>query len=365
MRRIRGLRRLVPLVASLVVLAACGGPAGSDPITLTATFDDAGALMVSHHVRAGDVPIGTVTAVELTEDMRAQVTMQVRSDTGLPADTQAVLGRTSLLGEMFIDLRPTGEGGTLADGTHIDDVHVVTEFEQLVASGDHALSELAVDHVTATLQTGAVAFGERGDLLGRFLEDLNAFVGGYNARSEDLVAMIDALEGFAAAMAPDAEANAESLAVLERASQVLEEEDDRLIDALADLDELATVGERILSQHRDAIHDNLRRLRLVLEEFTRVEGALAELLVWLPRHNIHVPNGVIFEQASGYHLAQVWLDFIVCGVNETEGDPTRTCEPPNPGERADPPEGVQFRSEECYDDLRVCREETDRDKGRS
>ena len=360
MRRVT--RLFAPLTALLLVVGACS-PAGSDAIEITARFPDAQALTVDHHVRAGDVPIGTVTDISLDDEMQAVVTMRIRPDTGLPARTEAVLGRTSLLGEMFIDLRPVDEGGELQAGAVLEDTRTITEFEQLVATGDNGMSIVASEQLNAAIETGAVAFGGRGDLIGRFIEDVESFVGSYNDGSDDLLRLIDTLDGFAAALAPDAEVNAEALRVLREASEVLEEEDDRLIDALADLDELAETGGRILEDHREEIDDAIRRLRIVLEQVTRVEGALEGVLLWLPRHNLHVPNGVVLEQGSGRHFAQVWLDFIVCGLQDTPGDPSRDCTPDNPNQRAPDP-GPQVRSDECYDDLAVCREETDRDLGR-
>jgi phospholipid/cholesterol/gamma-HCH transport system substrate-binding protein len=348
--------RLAPVVALVTLLAACS-PAGSDPITLTATFDDVAGLVTDAHVRAGDVPVGVISDIQLTDDMRAEVTMEVRSDLGLPERTEAVLGRTALLGEMFIDLRPLEDGGQLADGDVLEDVRIVTEFEELVASGDDALSVVASDQLAAAVETGAIAFGGRGGLLGRFLDDVNGFVGTYNERSDDLIALVDSLDGLTAALAPDADVNAEALAVLERASRVLEEEDDRLLDALADLDDLSSTGARIMADHRTEIDDSIRRLRIVLAQLTRVDGALSNVLTWLPRHNLHVPNGVVLEQGSGRHFGQVWLDFVVCGVNDDPDNPAESCDlqDPPPGE----PIGKSPRSEECYDDLEVCREETD------
>jgi phospholipid/cholesterol/gamma-HCH transport system substrate-binding protein len=350
------------LVVVALVATACG-PAGRDAIELTATFDDVGDLVTDHQVRAGDVPIGVITDIELDEQHRALVTMRVRSDTGLPAETEAALNRTSLLGERFVDLRPLGQGGSLEDGDHLEDTRVITDFEDLVASGDRVLSLVASDQLNAAIETGAIAFGGRGGLLGQFVSDVEGFVGSYNEGSNDLVRVIDALDGLSTTLAPDAEVNAEGLAVLERASRVLEEEDDRLLDALSDLTSLSENGAQLLADHRQEIDDSIRRLRILLAQITRIDGAMSDLLTWLPRHNIHVPNGVVLEQGSGRHVAQVWLDFIVCGVNDVPGDPSRACDPPNPGQPSPPPDQYA-RSEECYDDLDACREETDRENGR-
>lgn len=357
----RRLRLLVPVLILALVAVACGN--GNDTITLTATFDDVGDLVTRAHVRAGDVPIGLVTDIQLTDDHRALVTMVIDRDTGLPAETEAALDRTSLLGERYIDLRPLGEGGALQDGQHLEHTRLVTDFEQLVATGNNLLSAVAIDKVGAALETGAIAFGGRGALLGSFIDNVQGFVGRYHEGEDDLLRTIDTLEALTASLAPDAELHAESLAVLERASRVLEEEDDRLLDALSDLTELAEVGEEILASHRQEIDDSIRRLRILLAQVTRIDGALDNVLTWLPRHNLHVPNGVIYDQSNQMYFGQVWLDFVVCGVNDTPGDPSRACDPPNPGQQS-PPSGKQWMSDECYDDLEACREETDARRNR-
>jgi phospholipid/cholesterol/gamma-HCH transport system substrate-binding protein len=362
MSRRQAPRTLAILLVLALATTSCGLLGGNDRIELTATYEDVGDLVTNAHVRAGDVPIGVVTDIRLTGDFSAEVTMRVDRETGLPAETEAVLARTSLLGERYIDLRPLGEGGRLEDGTHLDDTRTVQEFEDLVRSGDETLSLVSADLLGSAVETGAIAFGGRGGLIGRFIDDVESFVGSYEAGSDDLLRLIDTVDDLTAGLAEDAEVNAESLAVLERASRVLEEEDDRLIDALSDLTDLAESGEHILAEHREEIQDNIRRLRILLAQLTRIDGALSDLLTWAPRHNIHVPNGIILEEGSGDHFAQVWLDFIVCGVNDTPGDPSRACDPPNPGGKAEVDDHP--RSEECFDDLEACREETDREQAR-
>lgn len=349
-------------IAAALLLTGCTGLGGDDGLEVTATFSDVIDLVPQAAVRAGDVQIGTVTDIELVGGERAQVTMAIEPDTGLPAELEAVLAKSSLLGERYVDLRPAGEGGELSDGTAIEQTRVLNDFEDLVASGSQTLALVSADLLGAAVETGARAFGGRGSLIGQLVEDLDGVVGRYEAGSDDVVRLIDTLSSLTDGLADDAEANAAALGTLEDASQSLQEEDDRLVDALSDLEELASTGETILADHRQEIRDAVRRLRIVLAQVTRVDGALSQLLVWSPRHNIHVPNGVVREESTEDNLAQVWLDFIVCGVDDTEGDPSRDCTPPNPGESNNTEDHP--RSEECWDDLDACREETDREQAR-
>lgn len=344
-------RRTLPvlvLVAALVT-AACGN--GEDgPIMVSAVFDDVLDLVPQAHVRAGDVPIGTVQRIELTDDNQARVVMQIEDDTGLPANTVAFLSKTSLLGERYVDLRPPEDVqavGELSDGQRVEDARLVTDFETLVQTGGDVLAFLSADRLAAAIQTGAEAFGGEGSVLGQFLTDVEAFVGRYDESTDDLLALIDSLDAFTAAYAENADANAAVLADLEQASTAFEEVDEQLIDTLEDLAELSQSSERVLEENQEELSNLLRRLRKLLNELTRVDGALSETLTWWPRHNIWVPRGEKNEEA------QVWLDFILCGVNDTDGDPSRDCTPPNPGQMSQPP-GFYPHDEACMDDPSRC-----------
>lgn len=348
--RLRRSRLAAPaaLVAVLTVLLAACSPAGRDAIQLTATFDDVIDLVENAHVRAGDIPIGVVESIELTPDLVARVTLSVRPDTGLPSEVEARLLQTSILGERFIELRAKeGATGELADGAVIDDTVVVGDFEDLVVTGSDLLGAVSADQLALAVQTGATAFGGRGGLLGRFLDDVNAFVGGYEEGKEDIVRVIESFDAFVSELAPAAETNAAALADLARASQALEEEDDRLLDALEDVRRLSVVGSRILDDHEAQLDNVFRRLHLLLDQILRIDGALQNMLTWIARHNLHVPNGAIDE------LAQIWQDFVICGFNDEPGDESAACDPPNPGQPNSPPPFVD-EDDPCNDDHSKC-----------
>jgi phospholipid/cholesterol/gamma-HCH transport system substrate-binding protein len=320
-------------IAVVLALAAsaCGVLGSDEDLTVTAEFDDVIDLVPRAGVRAGDVPVGTVTDIQLTEDGDALVTMSVEPDTGLPGELMASLAKTSLLGERYIDLRPTGEGGALRDGQHIDDTRIVTDFEDLVEAGNQTLAFVAADQLSAAVTTGAQAFGGRGGLLGSFIENVEGVIGRYDERSRDLVRTMEALDRLTAAMAPDAEFNAAALSTLDETARALDAQDERLMDALDEVTRLSITGARILDDHEQEIDNFVRRLRQITSEVNRYPDALQRIMTYAPRHNLHVPAGVVYEEA------QVWLDFIICGFNDTPGDPTRACDPPNPGQPNDPP----------------------------
>lgn len=323
-------RLLAPLVALVLVLAGCSF--GDDTMTLYAEFDDAQDLVTQAQVRAGDVPVGLVTAIDLTDDLRARVTMEVDADLQLPGDTAAWLSKTSLLGERFVDLRPQGTDGRVTDGMELADTRVVTDLEDLVGVGSDTLAFVAADRLAAAVQLGAEAFGGRGALIDQLVTDLRLVVGRYEDGTDTITGLIDELAALTASLAPDAEANAGTLDLLLESSDALAEQDERLLQSLADLQRLAVVGERILEDNAGELDDSVRRLRVLLAAVDEIDGALAEAIEQLPNHNLNVGDGVTDE------FAQVWTDFVVCGLQSDEDDVSNACEPANGGSEAPPPQ---------------------------
>lgn len=359
------MRRRHPLaVVAVVALLAlvAGGCAGNDRIVLEATFEDVVDLVPRSMVRTMDVQIGTVDRIELTDDMQAKVTMRVRDDTGLPEDVMAVVRKTQVLGERYIDLVPLSDQGQLSSGT-IEETRVVSDLEDLVATGSELLAFVAADQLSAAVHAGATTFGGRGGTLGGLLTDLETFIGRYSAREQDLLRLIDGLDEFLAVTAPEAETHGQALEALARSAAALEEEDERLLDALEDLNRLATVGERIMRDHRQQIDNFWRRFHIILDQVLRIDGALQNVLTWWPRHNLHVRAGVVDEHG------QIWADFIFCDTESEDRDnPSATCVPPNPGEKNDPPPFFEG-PDECDDRHENCdhpggaEPNTDRDDG--
>lgn len=120
-------RLLAVLLAVCFAVSACdfdvydlplpgGADTGSDPLTIHVEFGDVLDLVPESAVKVNDVSVGKVKAVKLV-DGHADVTVEVRRDTRLPADTTAQIRQTSLLGEKFVDLvAPTAASGSSASG---------------------------------------------------------------------------------------------------------------------------------------------------------------------------------------------------------------------------------------------------------
>ena len=90
------------------------GPRGG--LVLFATFNDIGGLSDRSPVRIGGVRVGRVESIELDQDLRARVRMNLDSDLALSIDTAAAIRTAGLLGDQFIALEPGAEDATLTSG---------------------------------------------------------------------------------------------------------------------------------------------------------------------------------------------------------------------------------------------------------
>jgi phospholipid/cholesterol/gamma-HCH transport system substrate-binding protein len=301
-----------------------------DLIEASVVFDQVGDLVEQSHVRFADVPVGRVEEVALTDDHRAEVTLRIERDATLPSNATAVLRMTSLLGERYVDLVADPDDGVpVEDGAVLPGVFE-SDIELLVDAGSDLLGAVTADHVARTIEVGAATFDGRGDLLGELVEDLGDYLGELERGRGEVTRFIDAGERLTSTLAPDAELNAAAMEDLADLSGVLAEEEQRLIGALDELSGTAEVGARIVADNRQSLDDLLVRLSRFSAEVLRIDQALENLLLWLPRHNLHVPGGVVAE------MSQVLNDFTICGYNDEPDNPANACDPPNPGRPNDP-----------------------------
>lgn len=325
-----------PMLAlpALVVLAALAlAGCGDDTYEVTATFDDVSDLTTNGAVKIADVRVGRVADVRLDADNRAQVTLELDGEHAVPDAVTARLRKTNVLGERYVELVPHHEDATgeLAHGDEIARTVIVPELEEAILTGTEIVAAVGADVLAGSIEAGAHGLGGRGETLGGVLDDVGRSVSAYDDASADLVRLVEGLEGFVGEAGPRADLHGEALAETARFFEVLEEEDDRLLDALAEARSLARTGTDILEQHRRRMDDGLERLDAVGDEVVAQRADLDRLWEEVHSHNANTFPGINSE------FAQILLDLAVCGVNTTPGDAVRGCEDsPQVRERPEP-----------------------------
>lgn len=128
---------LIGLAALGYLSLQVGGLATKGGLELHATFDQIGGLAERAPVVISGVKVGKVTRIQLAEDLRARVTLDVDASLELPSDTSASIRTAGLLGDQFIELQPGAEDALLEPGGEIAMTESALSIESLVGSLVH------------------------------------------------------------------------------------------------------------------------------------------------------------------------------------------------------------------------------------
>lgn len=116
-----GLFLLVGFAAIAVLSVSLGGATYRGPggLRLLATFDQVGGLKPRAPVVISGVKVGQVSGIELDEDLRARVQIDVDERLALPADTSASILTSGVLGDQYVELEPGADEMVLQPGDEI------------------------------------------------------------------------------------------------------------------------------------------------------------------------------------------------------------------------------------------------------
>jgi phospholipid/cholesterol/gamma-HCH transport system substrate-binding protein len=101
-------------------------------LQLTAAFDEIGGLKRRAQVVIGGVRVGQVKSIDLADDFRARVTLDVDESLELPADTSASILTSGVLGDQYIALEPGGDPEVLESGEQIQFTQGAVILERLI-----------------------------------------------------------------------------------------------------------------------------------------------------------------------------------------------------------------------------------------
>jgi phospholipid/cholesterol/gamma-HCH transport system substrate-binding protein len=233
------------VIAALLVVAFKAGdlPVIGGGDNYYASFTEAGGLKPNDEVRIAGVRVGKVRSVEL-KGGRVQVRFQVNSGAQFGPETGAQIKVKTILGSMFLALKPAGSG-QMKEGTDIpvsrtsSPYNVVDVFEGLAKRSER----IDTDQLANALDTLAT-------LTRNTPEEFKSALKGVSALSRNVAAR-------------DQELN-ELLTNLDDVSQVLGERKDDIVGLMKDADVLF----RALVARREAVHNLLQSTATLSRELT-------------------------------------------------------------------------------------------------
>ena len=257
-----------------------GGRAVSNgnAITVTAEFSDALNVVPRTAVMVDDVPVGQVDKID-REGWHARVTLKIRKDLDLPANTFADIRQTSLLGEKYVALLPPDKGageGRLADGDNIPLSHTGRnpEVEEVLGALSFVLSGGGVQQLrTISVEINKMLDGRTDDARG-VLTRVTSLVGALDDQKASIVHAMESVDRLAVTLNKESRTVGTAIDALGPALKVLNGQHDSLVKMLRELDRLGVVGTKVIGASKNDVVATLRHLAPPLRELADAGDSL-------------------------------------------------------------------------------------------
>jgi len=307
------MRRTAALLAvAVLALGACDIQTATAPggdLTLHATFDDAQDLTRGHYVQMGEVVVGSVGDLEL-DGYRARARLDIVDGRDIPVGTRAVVRRTSLLGEHYVDLvAPEGfdpeRGPFLEDDAEIEDTASQLDLEALAERASAVIGAIDGTAVASTVDAADAAIGGRGNSLNEALRTAGRVSGSLRSQQDALAGAIDALAQLGATFGPRSDDLVALVDSVESTTRTVAASRDAAVGATEALTGLArSMTDQVIVPQGERIVDLLDQAEPVVASFAAKADAIERLFDNVAHFNNVLPTVV----ANGQVLIQAWLD---------------------------------------------------------
>lgn len=314
-----------------------GGAAQGDHVYhVTVEFEDVLDLVPQSAVKVNDVTVGAVEKVTL-DGWHARVRLRLDGAVQLPANAEAEIRQTSLLGEKYVALLPpaaTTPEGHLGDGDMIPLSRTGRdpEVEEVLS----ALSALLNGGGVAQLHTISVelndALSGRESRVRDLVTRLDTFVGALDEQRAQIVRALDGIDRLSRTLNAQHTAIAQAVDTMPGALKVLADERGKLTGMLTALSDLGKVGTHVVQASSANTVADLQQLEPVLTRLNQAGTDLPNALELLTTYPF--PRNVV-DAVKGDYVnldATADLDFYTLYHNLTAspkpgGGPTT----PTPG----------------------------------
>ncbi|MGI9163971.1 MAG: MCE family protein [Mycobacterium sp.] len=291
MMRTRLMSAVAGMAATVMGLSGCADWQGANSLPLPGTAGSgAGSYEIqvqlpevdnierNSRVRVGDVTVGKVVKIE-RQGWHALLTLSLDGDVDLPANATAVLGQTSLLGSLHVELAPptaVAPEGRLHEGSLIPlaNASTVPSTEQTLAAVSVLLNGGGIGEIQEITRTLSTAFmGREGDLRS-LIGQLDTFIAHLNEQSGDIIAATDGLNNLVGQLAAQKPTIDKALRTIPDALAVLKDERQVLVEAVDSLGKFSALAADSVNQTKENLVKELRDLGPVLKSLADAGPAL-------------------------------------------------------------------------------------------
>jgi phospholipid/cholesterol/gamma-HCH transport system substrate-binding protein len=239
-------------------------------------------------VMIDDVVVGSVGPMTV-KDWHADVQISVKHDLVIPANVEASIGQTSLLGSMHLELNPPpGQPGVgrLRRGATIPLSRSSTypSTEQTLSSLSLVVNGGGLGQIGEIIHNFSAALAGRGGAVRDLINRFDSFVGTLDQQRDNIVASIQALDQLGGAFAAQRDVLTETLRKVPPALDVLIKERPRLTTALNELRKFSNTANGLINDTQADLVRNLKNLEPTVKGLADVgpdiDTALAALSVF-------------------------------------------------------------------------------------
>jgi phospholipid/cholesterol/gamma-HCH transport system substrate-binding protein len=239
-------------------------------------------------VMIDDVVVGSVGPMTV-KDWHADVQISVKHNVVIPANVEASIGQTSLLGSMHLELNPPlGQQGVgrLRPGATIPLSRSSTypSTEQTLSSLSLIINGGGLSQIGEIIHNFSAALAGRGGAVRDLINRFDSFVGTLDQQRDNIVASIQALDQLGGNFAAQRDVLTQALRTLPPALDVLIKERPRLTAALDGLRKFSNTATGLINDTQADLVRNLKNLEPTVKGLADVgpdiDTALAALTVF-------------------------------------------------------------------------------------
>jgi phospholipid/cholesterol/gamma-HCH transport system substrate-binding protein len=259
-----------------------GADLGPHPYTVVADFSDVLDLVPQASVKVNDVAVGRVDKIDLAaDDKTAMVTMSVNGDVHLPADADAELRQSSLLGEKYVELvAPDNGTGTLANGAVIplSRTNRSPEIEEVLGALSLLLNGGGIAQIQNIVKELNSALSGNEPELRALLSNVDKTVTDLDGQRGEIVDAIQSLDRLSATLAAQTGQIDNALKNLAPGIAVLNAQRDELVGMLDSLDKLSGVAVDTVDKTQRELVTDLKQLAPTLTQLAKAGDNLPKSL---------------------------------------------------------------------------------------
>lgn len=292
-----------------------------------------GTLESNSPVMMRDVTVGAVGIMRVKGD-HADVEVSVKPDIVVPANAVVMVGQTSLLGSMHVELGPPlGQPpqGRLAPGSTIplDRSSSYPSTEQTLSALSVVLNSGGLGQISDVIHNFSTALSGHENDVRELLTRLDDVVGVLDRQRDRIIASIDALDRLADTFASQREVISQALRKIPPALDVLIRERPRITAALGKLRVFSNTATRLVNDTQADLVKNLQNLEPTIQALADVGPDLSIVLGYIPTFPF-TQNFIDRAVRGDYFNVFAVIDFTIPRLKRTLLAGTRWGDPDTP-----------------------------------